>query len=401
MPEQPDEPGQKKALRETSIASVMTSTSVHKHPTAFQSAQLPILEVALDVQRMREYLLPALAPLARPGTAPKVTYAKLLAYKQGNRGLIQYELAGIGASDPTLVYGKLFPALNQCERTYSIMRLLWDEIFGTHPRVSVPQPLGVIPELAMLVYLPAQGAFLNEIIADSRALEAMELSGTWLGLLHSHRLPLERRLQIATEVVNLQAWASLIGQKYPDEAETANRIASYLRERAGELTFQTDVPIHKDFHYGHIVVDGGLKIIDFDEMRLGDPNFDLAHFCANLHLLAYRNNDGPYVFSTLQRAFLSAYAAETGWVTNERFVYFYAYTCLKIAKQLCTMRGLRPRPEGEEQLRQVQLMLQQGLGSVPPDGARKLSRKFATMIARPDTPLEGEQPDGRQGDDKP
>jgi hypothetical protein len=115
-------------------------------------------------------------------------------------------------------------------------------------------------------------------------------------------------------------------------------------------------------------------------MRLGDPNFDLAHFCANLHLLAYRTSELPYSFSALQRAFLNAYAAQTHWVADERFVYFYAYTCLKIAKQLCTLRGLRPRPEGEEQHRQVALIIEQGLAAIPADGGKKLAGKFATQF---------------------
>lgn len=385
MPEQPDdaESKAKKALRETNIASVMTSTSIHKNPTAFHSTKLPILETALNVARMTELLLPLLRPLARAGAEPAIAYAKLLAYKEGNRGLIQYEVTGLGEQDPCLVFGKLFPALNQAERTFSIMGMLWNDVFAGQTRVSVPQPLGVLADLSMFVYVPAEGLFLNEVIGGERAMEAMELSGTWLGMLHRHHLPLERHFHIATELVNLRVWASLIGQKYPDQVDAANQIADYLTERAGELPFETDAPIHKDFHYGHIVLDQGLKIIDYDEMRLGDPNFDLAHFCANLHLLAYRNADGPYRFSTLQRAFLNAYAKETGWTTNERFVYFYAYTCLKIAKQLCTMRGLRPRPEGDEQRNQLQLMLRQGLGSVPPKQSRKLSSSFSTMIFDP------------------
>lgn len=146
------------------------------------------------------------------------------------------------------------------------------------------------------------------------------------------------------------------------------------------MAFETQSPIHKDFHYGHILVDRGLKVIDFDEMRLGDPNFDLAHFCANLHLLAYRVNDSPYQFSTLQSAFLRAYARVADWEPNERFVYFYAYTCLKIMKQLCSVRGLRPRPEGDEQRKQVKLMLDQGIGALPNATRQKLSSKFATMI---------------------
>ena len=178
----------------------------------------------------------------------------------------------------------------------------------------------------------------------------------------------------------VQAWAVLVGHKYPEMADDALRIAKHLQEHASEMAFDTQSPIHKDFHYGHVVVDGGLKVIDFDEMRLGDPNFDLAHFSANLHLLAYRLNNSPFLFSSLQSAFLRAYARVTDWEPNERFVYFYAYTCLKIAKQLCSMRGLRPRPEGEEQHRQVQLMLSQGIGSLPNATRQKLSSKFATMI---------------------
>jgi len=385
MPEQPDEsqPKEKKALRETNIASVMTSTSIHKNPTAFHSTRLPVLEVALNVERVTAELLPLLQPLVREGAMPAITYAKLLAYKEGNRGLIRYEATGIGASDPCAVFGKLFPSISQAERTYAIMQMLWDDVFSGQTRVGIPQALGCLPELSMLVYIPAEGQFLNEVVGGDRAIEAMELSGTWLGTLHRHRLPLERHYHIATELVNLRVWASLIGQKYSDQADAANRIADYLTERAGDLAFETEVPIHKDFHYGHIVLNGGLKIIDFDEMRLGDPNFDLAHFCANLHLLAYRNANGPYQFSTLQRAFLNAYARETGWTTNERFVYFYAYTCLKIAKQLVTVRGLRPRPEGEEQHKQVELMLRQGVGSVPSIRSKKLSSSFSTMIVDP------------------
>jgi hypothetical protein len=368
-----------KELRETAVVRVMTSTSAHKHVTAFRSAQLPILDVTLDVARMSEMLRPLLQVLAARGEEPAVSYAKLLAYKQGNRGLLRYEVTGTGAPEALDVYGKLFGDLNQAERLNTIMGHLWP-VFADHRHVSVPRPLGCVPELAMFVYVPAQGQLLNEVISTGRALRAMELSGTWLGMLHRSRLPLERRFHIMNEVVNLQAWASLVGQRYPELAAGASKVAAYLRERAPALIFETDGPIHKDFHYGHIVVGERLTIIDFDEMRLGDPNFDLAHFCANLHLLAYRTSELPYSFSALQRAFLNAYAAETQWQPDERFIYFYAYTCLKIAKQLCTLRGLRPRPEGEEQHRQVALIIEQGLAAIPADGGKKLAGKFATQF---------------------
>jgi hypothetical protein len=367
-------------IRETAVVNVMTSTSIHKHPTAFFNTRLPVLEIALDVTRMTAHLDPLLAPLAVGGQTPAVTYAKLLAYKQGNRGLIHYEVDGTEYGDKLIVYGKLYPELGQAERVCQTMQSLHDDCYAGTPTLGVPRALGCIPEMSMLVYVPADGTILGDAIGSENALRYMDLSGEWLGRLHRYPLSIEKHFRLATELVNCQAWAVLVGHKFPEHAENAQRIAKHLQEHASEMAFDTQYPIHKDFHYGHIVVNGGLKVIDFDEMRRGDPNFDLAHFCANLHLLAYRVNNSPFQFSALQSTFLRAYSRITDWEPNERFVYFYAYTCLKIAKQLASTRGLRPRPEGEEQRKQVTLMLDQGIGSLPNAQRAKLSSKFATMI---------------------
>jgi hypothetical protein len=382
MTDQPDNSKQPPGgdMRETGVVKVMTSTKIHQHPTAFFNTRLPVLEVALDVGMMSANLQPLLMAIAQEGQTPAVLYAKLVAYKQGNRGLIHYEVGGTRFGERCIVYGKLYPETSQAERVHRTMKALWDECFAATPSLSLPQPLGCLPELSMLVYIPAEGEMLDEAIASDQALRYMELAGEWLGTLHIHPLPLERHFRLNTELVNAQAWAVLVGHKYPDQAEAALRIATHLQNHASEMGFETQAPIHKDFHYGHILVDDGLKVIDFDEMRLGDPNFDLAHFCANLHLLAYRVNNSPFQFSALQSAFLRAYSRTTDWIPNERFVYFYAYTCLKIAKQLCTTRGLRPRPEGEEQYRQVKLMIEQGVGALPNATRQKFSSKFATTI---------------------
>lgn len=376
----PGQPSGGDSIRETGVVNVMTSTSIHKHPTAFFNTRLPVLEIALDTAKMTEHFAPLLAVLAAPGQTPTVTYAKLLAYKQGNRGLIHYEIAGTTYGEQCIVYGKLYPDLGQAERVCATMQSLHDECFRNSPWLGVPRALGCIAEMSMLVYVPAGGQMLGDVFGGANALKYVDLAGEWLGTLHSFPLKIEKHFRLATELVNVQAWAVLVGHKYPEFADDALKIAKHLQEHASEMAFETQSPIHKDFHYGHVLVDEGLKVIDFDEMRLGDPNFDLAHFCANLHLLAYRVKDSPYQFSTLQSAFLRAYSRVTDWKPNERFVYFYAYTCLKIMKQLCSMRGLRPRPEGDEQRKQVQLMLEQGVGSLPNATRQQLSSKFATMI---------------------
>jgi aminoglycoside phosphotransferase (APT) family kinase protein len=104
-----------------------------------------------------------------------------------------------------------------------------------------------------------------------------------------------------------------------------------------------------------------MVVIDLDEARLGDPAFDVAHFSANLRLLALRRRTARGGGEQLERAFVDAYAARTGYAQDARHRWFAAYTCLKIARQLVCGRGPVPVPVGAELDRQVRLILDEGL----------------------------------------
>jgi hypothetical protein len=358
-------------MRETGVAQVMTSTKVDQHPTAFTATGLPILQVALNVKQMTARLAPLLHPLATgngASPAPAVSYARLLAYKQGNRGTIRYDVTGLGTADAggelTALLGKLYPQPSQAQRVDSILRGLWDHAFAGSPGLGVPRPIGCLPELSMLLYVPVGGDSLDEVLAgDDQAASqtAAEQTARWLAALHRARLLLDRRFSLDTEVVNLQAWAALVARTWPAHGAAAARLSADLRAAAPALELSTAAPIHKDFQYKHVLVDGGLRVIDFDEVRLGDPTYDAAHFCAHLRLLAWRLRSDPDACRALESAFLAAYAGAGGELAAAPFSWFAAYTCLKVAKQLCTTRGVRPRPDGEEQRRQVAMMLAQGL----------------------------------------
>jgi aminoglycoside phosphotransferase (APT) family kinase protein len=360
------EAGSVEEHRGTLVAHLSTSTGLTKFPATFIDREFPALWAALNADMMNTELDGILAGLACEGQHPSVRRAKLLSYKPGKRGVIRYDLDGMDCRDCTPVYGKLYPTQYYCERAYRMMKFMWEDVFQGQADLGVPEPLGFIPQLSMLVFIPVEGQFLSQVIINQRldspvATRTMELAGAWLAELHTHRVPIEKKFSMKDEVDNIREWAELITQKYPEEGKAARNIAAYLLRQADRLVLDEHVPIHKDFHYEHILVDGGLRVFDFDEMRLGDPNFDLAHFCANFYLLAYRNHKHTTQFSKLQNHFFSAYARKTGWVLDEKFLFFYIYSCLKIAKQLCKLRGPRPWPEGEEQHAQVWLMLEQGL----------------------------------------
>lgn len=328
---------------------------------------LPALDTALDSAAMTAYFQAYTVPGAHPGRPLLVVDHELLDYKPSQRGLIRYELATEAGRATTTVFGKLFADATQLARVDQVLHWLWDDVFASDPHCSTPQPLGVIPELTMLLYVPAEGQFLDEVLTGERALYAMDLTARWLSTLHrsTHRssIRIAKKFDLANELMNLAAWAALVGQRYPDLAGLAQRALHYLQQHAPELTLATQTPIHKDFHYRHVLVERGVKVIDFDELRLGDPNFDLAHFCANLHLLAYRRHGTPQGLRSLEQRFLAAYARNRGWTqqtvdaNRTNFLYFYVYTCLKLARQLSLGVGPSPVPTGEERREQVEMIL--------------------------------------------
>ena len=72
-------------------------------------------------------------------------------------------------------------------------------------------------------------------------------------------------------------------------------------------------------------------VIDLDEARMGDPAFDVAHFCTYLDQLgasAPRSSGSS-----------TSYSAASGWVDKGSLAPFRAYTCLKIAKQAVAGSG--------------------------------------------------------------
>lgn len=379
------EPATIRDIRGTLVAHLRTASSKTKFPRVFEDKPFPALWSALNAEIMDAELSPLLKEVCSDTSSRIVHRAKLLAYKPGKRGVIRYNLDQIECQKYFSVYGKLYPAPYLSERAFKVMKTLDDQVFCDTPDLGVPKPLGLIPQLSMLVFVPAKGKLLGDFIAkrplnSPEVIHTIELTGQWLAKLHMHQFPLEKVFRVENEIDSIREWSELICNKYPGESQAAQHIADYLVKKAPEFDFNLRTPIHKDFHYEHILVDGGLKVFDFDEMRLGDPNFDLAHFCANFYLLAYRKKKQTAQFTRLQDLFLSAYAQETGWQLNEKFLFFYIYSCLKLAKQLCKLRGPRPWPEGEEQHAQVWLMLEQGLTALAGAKANIPQEEFGIQV---------------------
>ena len=273
-----------------------------------------------------------------------VAAIEVLEHKPGRRALVRFDTTSAGT-----LYGKVFPDSESAERTHDLMA----RISGAVP---APRPVGLVPSRARVVSEPLLGPSLDAHVGTEALLTGLQGAGRWLANLHAADLDLPRVLDVDHEAANATTWSTTVTAAFPDLAESATRLAGLLGDTV-PAPVSAPVPIHKDFHYQHVITGDRVGVVDVDEARMGDPLFDVGHFLANLALLARRNE-----VSATERDRWDAAFRQDGWNDDARLRWYVAYTCVKVAKQLANGQGPRPRPEGEFRREQAGWALDHGLG---------------------------------------
>jgi hypothetical protein len=313
---------------------------------------LPI-ETLLDPGLMRARIRAVAGP-----AAGSVVGADLIDHKPGHRILVRYQLEG-GAT--TELFGKAYADPARVTRAWDLLHRLANEVFAGADGLDVPRPVAVEPDLLLVLYAPVQGCSLDRLPAP--ALPAgLEGAAHWLAVLHGADLTLERVLDTRHEADNAGVWADLVAEQCPASATAAHRLAAWVSADPPPVS-EPFVPIHKDFHHRHVIVGDSVGVVDLDEARMGDPAFDLAHFGANLELLARRSGASSADGGLWWRTFRDAYGQRTGWDDDDRLAWYAAYSHVKIAKQLVTGRAPGSRPSGRAREAEVAHVLAAGLAA--------------------------------------
>jgi aminoglycoside phosphotransferase (APT) family kinase protein len=291
-------------------------------------------DLLLDTRHASRLLREAVVP-APPGApdALRVESAEPLPSAAGRRSVVRYSVRGLDGGDLVSVIGKRFSEPRRARLLYDHLCLLHFGPFHDGD-LRVPQPMGVLPEQRLVLYRGCDGVALDR--ADDPAMRARGVldAARWLARLHSCDVRLPRRLNLTDEAVTCARWARTIAQAYPHLAAQADQVSRRWLAVVGSAA-GPDAPIHKDFHPGHVLVGQGVCVVDLDEARSGHPAFDVAHFCAYLGLLGRQERRGR----SSADAFVAAYAEAGGWVDNRAYTGFFAYACLKIARQFAVGSG--------------------------------------------------------------
>lgn len=276
-----------------------------------------------------EMLREALAGRTYDAAQLTVVSSQELTSAIGRRRVVQYIVEGLDPTGPALLIAKTFNESHRARLLSAHLQALSCGPFA-FGRFRVPQLLAFLREQNLVLYRASTGVPLNESINKVGSIDGVRDAARWLAKLHMSTVQFPRTFDTEREIASTHAWAAALGRHSPELLEPAERLAS-LWTTVDPSPPGTQVPIHKDFHAGHVLVGDNVCVIDLDEARHGDRAFDLAHFCAYLEF------DGDS--GTCREAFLREYSFLTGWSDDGSMARYGAYTWLKIAKQLALRSG--------------------------------------------------------------
>jgi hypothetical protein len=241
--------------------------------------------------------------------------ARVLRHKPGRRCLIEYALAGPDPMvEPMLVLGKV-RSRGADRRTHALARRLIERGFGPDSAdgVSIPEPLGVVPELGLWLQARVSGQPATVLL---RGGDGVRVGARLADALHKlHRAPASpgRRHTTGDEIAILRERLQEIACARPEWAARLDRVAEACVRTASGLKPPAPALIHRDFYPDQVLLDGErLYLVDLDLCSRGDPALDLGNFVGHVIEQALRERGDPSALDAPAAALVDCYAERAG-----------------------------------------------------------------------------------------
>jgi Phosphotransferase enzyme family len=179
-------------------------------------------------------------------------------------------------------YARLRPVTSGSgEAAYQRHLALWSALEG-RTGLTIPRPLGFVGEwgIALFTALPGEPPVFRgmpgyratrDVMAALRVLQGLAISADAHGA--------------ADELAILDAWADRTRRVFPELSRQLRAPLARVAEDLLALQVLDPVPCHRDLHEGQILLhQGGVGLLDFDTLRLGDPALDVGNLQAHLVL---------------------------------------------------------------------------------------------------------------------
>jgi thiamine kinase-like enzyme len=232
---------------------------------------------------------------------------RLLRHKPGRRCLIAYDMALTGESEAVTVLGKV-RSRGLDHRSYELQSKLWHYGFdeASPDGVSVPEPLGVIPEMNLWLQRWVPGEVATAVLPRDVNLAGRIAAA--IAKLHRAGIPARKRHTPADEIRILQERLPRVLHSYPQWEKRIEHVLQASAALAQTLPQAITTGIHRDFYPDQVLVRGDrLYLLDLDLYCQGDPALDIGNFIAHLSEQSLRQFGHPNAFAEQEAALVEAF----------------------------------------------------------------------------------------------
>ena len=206
---------------------------------------------------------------------------KVIRYKTQKRCLIEYQFTG---EQEFSLLGKVrFKGTDT--KSYYLQKYLWENGFDDHSldQVSVPQPIGVIPQWKMWLQRKVPGYTTTLLLGKPDGVNIAKKIAYASYKLHQFPAKTDRYHTIDNELDILHQKLPLVIKLYPYWKSRIREILKQCNKLGNRLSYIPLVGIHRDFYADQIIINTSrLYLLDLDLYCYGDPSLDIGNFIAHI-----------------------------------------------------------------------------------------------------------------------
>lgn len=247
--------------------------------------KMPFLSEVIDPLQVEECFSKYLS-IAQNTHLEKI---EVIRHKPGRRCLIEYQLINDYGQIITLI-GKV-RAKGTDFHSYELQKSLWETGFGEDSvdGISVPEPVGVIPEWQMWLQRKVEGVTFTQLLTPNNNVLLGKKIAEAAHKLHTTNISPRRSHTMNDELRILHERISLVIEKYPQWQERLERILAECNH-LGNNTPEIEVcGIHRDFYPDQLIINNErLYLIDLDLYCQGNLALDIGNFIAHIQEYSLR-----------------------------------------------------------------------------------------------------------------
>jgi tRNA A-37 threonylcarbamoyl transferase component Bud32 len=240
-----------------------------------------------------------------------------------------------GSCERHAIFGKTFRT-ELAGRAWRVLKHLWESEAGSR---LFPQPIAFQPEINTIWQNGVVGMPLGEFYCDATLFpDYIQKAGSAVAALHQIQTPFVDLFTRDEIIARLIRAARLISRTRPLRRRQLQSIVENLTDLSSAMGESPVCTLHGDLHLKNLfVTNDGIVLIDFDDLRRGDPMEDVGSFIAMLHYRGLIEGRSYCETEEVTRLFIQAYCANIemdisepvlNWHIASTLIYERAYRCV-------------------------------------------------------------------------